>query len=644
MATLDESEECRPLIENINNLSTNLYYQNIEPPTTYHIIQTLKLTVPGEENGIIPIFLIVGPKVRFIRFVRLISFFLIVLVFNIYAANSQSLLTTMVCKVFYKCSMRLLADQTDRGVAVFYLMPLLLSGLPLVLSLLFGFISDYTHYQRIYLISYSLVFASCSSFFLMLCSILLQPPACSCPQIAPTTQALIIFSVIFYIIGYAIFLPISLAYGLDLLEGTSWEVKYLYFPIYYVVVKLAQTLGVYSFTYSPESYLKDHCTAVFSIIFSILLLFIILRLFQIFPIFDTKPTGFKVISFRKGIEIFLNALKVRRSGQKSPRGHWFIQLSSDAHYGKYPRKQVQMVASLFEINFLFLFLMFLFTTSQTTLTLFPNQAFLLYPPISNITEICTDDETLTLTNLNFINFLTIVLCTPFIEYYFYKVIFFFNSPENLKNNRKSFLQKMKKCLRCFDRYWLVYDPILKRIFWGSIFGLISMVFALCVEIARINTSSSSLTCYNTSPTKVYAFSNLGIFTQTPQYISSGILEILSYIGILQFIYFQSNSTYQDDLKGLFFGLYYFYYGLASVISFTIYALMGFLCTTTGCGFCLIYVDDCPPSSFPYPLVLVPFVVLGFACLVVIAVFAWFAHYRHWQLSKIKEDFFVDEEG
>ena len=401
--------------------------------------------------------------------------------------------------------------------------------------------------------------------------------------------------------------------------------------MYNVVMNLAGISTTLEYIDSLDSNVQNTFVVVFSIILFTVLLFFFFRAVQIFPIFDAKSTGFKVISFRKGIEIFWNALKVRCSGQKSPRGHWFIQLSSDAHYGKYPREQVQMVASLFEIHFLFLFLVFIFTISHAISGFFPNQASLLNPPISNITEICTDDATPPLTDLNFINFLTIVLCTPFIEYYFYKVIFYFNSTKNLKNNRKSFLQKMKNCLRCFNRYWLMYDPILKRIFWGSIFGLISVAFAFSVEIARIKTDSFNHTCnssclQNTSQIN-YNISHLSVFSQVPQYITSGILEILSYVGCLQFVYFQSTHTYRDNLLGQFFGLFYFYYGLATLISSLVFYIISLNCSYSN-----------------YNLNWLPFAVLGFACLVVIILFAWFAHYRQYQLSKTKKNFYVDEEG
>ena len=623
----------------LNDPSRESYYTKIESATTYTILRTLKETSHDEENGTFPIFLLAGPKISLFRFVRLISFLLIVFLFRIYTQNSHILLRRVVHHVF-PCYFN-----SDQPFNTLFLLPLILSGFPLMLSLLFGFLSDYIQYQRVYLFTFSLLSSTLSALFLMLYSFSPVSPGSTCAQVGKTAEALVVLSVVFYIIGFAIFLPISLPYGLDLLGDTSWNVKYLYFPMYYVAINITQISTFIEYFHILDSNEQNVYIIIFSFMLFTLFLYFFFRAVQIFPTFDKKSTGFKVISFRKGVEIFWNALKVRCSGQKSPRGHWFIQLSSDAHYGKYPRKQVQMVASLFEIHFLFLFLLFIFAISHTISTLFPKQASLLYPPVSKITDICTDHESPTLRNLKFIKSLTFVLCTPFIEYYFNKVIFYFDSPENLNNNKKSLWKKVMNCLRCFDRYWLVYDPILKRIFWGSIFGLISVLFAFSVEIYRIHTPSYNLTCnsnHSHNSSHNYTISHLSIFLQIPQYIASGILEIMSYIGCLQFVYFQSTNAYKDNLLGHFFGLFYFYNGLATLISSFGYYIISLSCNYQNCESCPVYVETC--SAYFYPLGWVQFVVLGLVCLLVIILFAWFSHYRHYQLSKIKEDFFFDEEG
>ncbi|KAI6650534.1 hypothetical protein LOD99_7585 [Oopsacas minuta] len=626
MAMNDDIEVLRP----IDDLQESLNYESFESESTYNIVESLTTFVQDEEDGKFPILIFVGPKVKLFRMVRLFCFFLIVLLYTVYYVNARELLISLT------------RERLEKDADIIIFMPAILNGLPQLLSVVFGFISDYTRYQRVYLILYSFMFSSCSAVFMMLCNFLinLQIPY---SQIEQAFHILLSSSIIFYVLGLSIFLPFSLAYGLDLLQGTKWEVKYLYFPIYYIVRNLGYFGGVLRYFSFSESNLKNSYTAIFSLMISTLLLFFIFRMFRIFPGFG-KPRKFDVISVRKAFEIFWNSLKVLQTGQRSPRGHWFIQLSSDAHYGKYPRKQVQMVASFFEINFLFIFIISLFITTQAIFDLFVRQAHLLKLPVSNLTEVfCTGERNTSMYNFRYINNVTIILLTPFIEYYFYKIIFFFNSSENIEknDNKKSLWRNILRCLRCFDRYWHIYDPLLKRIFWGSIFGLITLLFALSVEISRILTFDASFTCPNN--TLFNKYSTVSIFSQIPQYISSAVLEIISYIGCLQFVYFQSNNTYKDQLKGLFFGLYFFYMGLSFIICHLIFYVIVVLCRSN-CGYCLTYDELCPSST--YTLTWIPYVILGIASFVVILLFAWFAHYRHYQLSNInrKGSFRVNEEG
>ena len=610
-----------------------------EPDSTYNVVEAPAECVEVEEDGLYPIFIIVGPRIKLIRLVRLFCFFIINLLFAVYFVNANQLLQSMATFIVFNST-----SISDDNHHVIYLMPALLYGLPPFLSVVFGFMSDYTHYQRAYLLSYSFVFSSISAFSLFICDLLISPHGVDLDD-KQALYALIYVSVITYIIGLSMFYPISLAYGLDLLEGTKWEVKYLYFPMYYVVLSIGQIVGISPYVYLPlESQLETGCTIIFCLMISIMILYFVFRLFKIFPAFD-KSTEFDVIPFRKGVEIFWNSLKVLRTGQRSPRGHWFIQLSSEVYYGKYPRKQVQMVASFFEINFLLSFLFFLFATTQAMYALFPEQGHLLRFQ-SNITELfCSQvshqEPNGTVVNLTFINFITVILLTPFIEYYFYKIIFFFNSSENLKpaTDKKSIWRKVLKCLRCFDRYWHVYDPILKRIFWGSIFGLLSIVSALCVEISRTRIVDT-VSCNQSNHT----YSTVSIFSQIPQYTLSGILEIVSYIGCLQFVYFQSNNTYKDQLKGLFFGLFYFYIGLANIICYLTYYLLSLIFHQNG-NFCLTHSIPCDDDD-TVDLTWILYVILFIASFLVTAAFAVFAHYRHHQLSNISKrgTFLIDEEG
>ena len=303
-----------------------------------------------------------------------------------------------------------------------------------------------------------------------------------------------------------------------------------------------------------------------------------------------------------------------------------------------------MVASFFEINFLFIFILMLFMTTHAMIALFPRQGILLKSP-PNITEnMSPNQSTGRMYSLIYINFLTIILLTPFIEAYFYKIVFFYNSYENLSHfeMKRSIWQKFFRCLRCFDRYWHIYDPILKRIFWGSIFGFLSVVFALVVEISRINSfNGSNCTIELYAQKLTFKCSTTSIFTQIPQYIASGLLEIVSYIGCLQFVYYQSNKTYKDQLKGLFFGLYYFYMGLAIILCNLIYSVTGVISDNS--NFCLSYISQCQDLEYPLTWILfVPLILLSF---VVFLIFACFAHYRHYQLSRIDvEEMCMNEEG
>ena len=608
-----------------------------EPDSTYNIVEAPIESLQVEEDGLYPIFIIAGPRIKLMRLVRLFCFFTIILLFSVYYINTNQLLQSMAMFIAFN-STSLPGNNSD----VLYLMPALLNGLPPLLSVIFGFLSDYTHYQRAYLLSYSFVFSSFSAFCLLICDLLISPGRVDLDD-KPALFALIYLSVILYIIGMSMFYPISLAYGLDLLEGTKWEVKYLYFPMYYVVNNLGHLGGIsYYIHFNIKSQLVIGYV-IFCLMILIMILYLVFRLFQIFPVFD-KRTKFDVISFRKGVEIFWNSVRVLRTGQKSPRGHWFIQLSSEVYYGKYPREQVQMVASFFEINFLLFFLFFLFSITEAMFALFPRQGYELRF-LTDIHEVkCSTQEEPngTMVNLIFINFITVVLLTPFIEYYFYKIIFFFNSSENLKaaREKKSIWRKVLKCLRCFDRYWHVYDPILKRIFWGSIFGLLSIVFALSVEIARSHIVSHGI-C--DQPTKNFTYSEVSIRSQIPQYTLSGILEIVSYIGCLQFVYFQSNNTYKDQLKGLFFGLFYFYGGLARIICQLTYYLLSVISHSNNNNICLTHIIPCDDGMTN--LSWIPLAILFIASLIVTAAFAVFAHYRHHQLSNISKrgTFLIDDE-
>ena len=623
----------------LDNELSLISHASIESSATYSIIETPTKAIKIVDDGNVPIFLFVGPKIKLLRWVRLVCFFIIYLMFTAYVSNARVLLESITKNIFNNGSI------IDEPNTLTYLLPTLLNGVPPLLSVFFGFVSDYEHHQRTYMLSYSFVSSLSSGFILMLCSFLITLEN-RYLEIQEIMIALILLSITFHIIGVSIFLPISLGYGLDLLEGTKWEVKYLFFPIYYVVQNVAYFAGVLRYVYFPsETYFKESSIAVFSLMVCIFTMFTIFRLLQILPSFH-KPKEFDVISFKTAFEIFSNSLKVRMKGQKSPRGHWFIQLSSDAHYGKYPRKYVQMVASFFEINILFMFIFMLFTTTQAKLAIFPKQGLLLRLPVSHMIQSpCPDPSSEFMYSLIWVNFLTIVVLTPFIESYFYKIIFFHNSTENLRNfeKKKSLWQTFLKCLRCCDRYWHVYDPILKRIFWGSIFSTLSLVSALCVEIARVTTLDLNSTCEIERYSQVlsYRFSTTSIFAQIPQYVLSGILEIVSYIGCLQFIYFHSNSTYKDQLKGLFFGLYYFYIGLAIVVSNLIYYLFGAISESR--NICLSYTSACDQSDNPLTWILfLPLVMLSS---VVLITFACFAHYRHYQLSRIDvEEMCMDEEG
>ena len=628
-----------------DNLLQPLIVASTESDSTYNVVEDLTECVQVEEDGLYPIFIIAGPRIKFIRLVRLFCFFIINMLFAVYYINASQMLQSMAKFIVFN------STSLPNKPHVMYLMPVLLNGVPLFLSVVFGFLSDYTHYQRAYLLSYSFIFSSFSAFCMLVCDFLISPHGVDLEdRQALALYALLYLSIILYIIGHAIFLPISLAYGLDLLEGTKWEVKYLYFPMYYVTHNIGYLGGVMVYI-SFDLRLKTDCILIFCLMISIMILYLVFRMFKIFPVFD-KPATFDVISFRKGVEIFWNSVRVLRTGQRSPRGHWFIQLSSEVYYGKYPRKQVQMVASFFEINFLLFFLFFFFAITQAMFELFPEQGYGLRFQ-SNITVVVCHNRSQaeqsqyqepdgTIVSLVFINFITVILLTPFVEYYFYKIIFFFNSSENLRDagGKKSIWRKVLKCLRCFDRYWHVYDPILKRIFWGSIFGLLSVVYALCVEIARIHTLHTKI-CNQSNHT--YVYSNVSIFSQIPQYTCSGILEIVSYIGCLQFVYFQSNNTYKDQLKGLFFGLFYFYLGLAGILCSLTYYLLSVISFYSS-TICLTHNIHC--GDHVTNITWIPYVILFIASFFVTAAFAVFAHYRHHQLSNISKrgTFLIDEEG
>ncbi|KAI6647996.1 hypothetical protein LOD99_8323 [Oopsacas minuta] len=313
---------------------------------------------------------------------------------------------------------------------------------------------------------------------------------------------------------------------------------------------------------------------------------------------------------------------------------------------------------MIKINFTLILLIPLLGSYQILYQLFPKQAYFLsflpFPIIFNSNNDYYCRNTNFFFSYWFINPLTIVIVGPFIEYFFNDIIFDKFRPGlpcwiNCISLRIAFIRKnvAYQFRQRLYKYFSLVDPILKRVFWGLPFGLLSAICALTVEVFRIK-YDIELKCKGDtySPASI-----IPLISQIPQYFFSGILEAISAIGLLQYIYHLCSNQFHSSMKGFFFSLFYFYYGVAGVISnifnFTFDQLCSNHCdknlvpengfapisTNTIDSWCLVDNTDCKTSILPNAWVIWVIVIVLY--LFMIPMFYIFSHRNHWE--KIREE-------
>eukprot|EP00117_Sycon_ciliatum_P005261 scpid23367/ scgid4379/ Solute carrier family 15 member 4; Peptide transporter 4; Peptide/histidine transporter 1 len=105
---------------------------------------------------------------------------------------------------------------------------------------------------------------------------------------------------------------------------------------------------------------------------------------------------------------------------------------------------------------------------------------------------------------------------------------------------------------------------LKRIGVGMMFAVLSVAMAYIVEVKRRQDDNWDFKNFTTtsSPDRTLPISRLSIFYQIPQYLFSGIAEVLVVVSVLDFAYLHAPPS----LKGTCVGLVYSTMGLASLLS------------------------------------------------------------------------------
>ena len=453
---------------------------------------------------------------------------------------------------------------------------------------------------------------------------------------------------ILFSVGYALSYPFSIAFGLDLLHGTHSETLLLYFPLFYISKNVGALFAylVYARIEEKDPYINCAVTTVI-----ILLALLLTMRGRSRGYFKDSAIVANNFSFKKGFYLLFAALKFKIfKRKKADFNKLMLFTARKIKYGD-PQSLVDRTLAMVKINLTLFLLIPLLGAYQVLYQLFPEQAYLLNflpKPIThskNEDYYCKSDSYLL--SYWFINPLTIVLFVPFIEYIFNDIVFEFWRCEmpcwvscisfGIKFIRTNCTHPFRKRLH---KYLASVDPILKRIFWGLPFGLLSALCALVVEIIRIQ-FPYELKC---GEGKYYISTLVPLISQIPQYFYSGLLEAISTIGLLQYVYYLCSFHFKNSLKGFFFSLFYFYYGVAGVISnifnFSLYEICANNCkhnftSDTDISYssndtnywCLVANTDCTTSFMPYAWAIWVIVILIY--LVMIPMFYIFSHWNHW---------------
>ena len=457
-----------------------------------------------------------------------------------------------------------------------------------------------------------------------------------------------VFGFILFSISYALSKPFSITFGLDLLHGTHFETLLLYFPLFYISLNIGASFAYLVYAKFVNYYPHIHCSVTTAIILFALILTMFGRCRGYFQDSAIVANNF---SFRKGLKLLFAALKLKLlKRNKTDFGKLMLFTARKREYDD-PHGLVDRTLAMVKINITLFILIPLLGAYQILNQLFPEQAYLLNflpKPIThhdNVDYYCNSDTYFF--SYWFVNPITIVLFAPFIEYIFNDVVFEFWRCEipcwvkcislRIKFIRTNYAYPFRKRLH---EYLTSVDPILKRIFWGLPLGLLSALCALVVEIARIQ-FPVELKC---GEGKYYFSSVVPLIAQIPQYFYSGLLEAISVIGLLQYVYFLCSYHFKNSLKTFFFSLFYFYYGVAGVISnifnFSLDEICANKCnhnftsdtdisySSNGANYwCLVINKDCNTSVMPNAWAIWVIVILIY--LIMIPMFYIFSHWNHW---------------
>ena len=451
-------------------------------------------------------------------------------------------------------------------------------------------------------------------------------------------------SFILFSISFVLSYPFTIAFGLDLLHGTHLETLLLYFPLFFIFENLGGVFAYLQYIRDDAAHRYIHCTITTFVILVALCLFILGRIFGFFKDSAKVANNF---SFYRGLKLIFSSLKLKFiHKKKADLRSLMLYVAKKNNYPSY-KQQVSRTLSMLKINLVFIILMPFFGSGQFVYQLFPEQSmplnFLPVPMSEKNTQHYCNEEYY-FKSYFFVNPLTIVVFAVVFEFFFNDIVFNVVRqdlprwirciPRCLLFIRNNCLYGMRKKLHA---YLTLADPILKRIFWGLPFGLLSVLCALTVEILRIK-NPNLLTC---DDHRTFYGSYVPLIAQVPQIALTGIQDAISIIGLLQFVYFLCSEHFQNSLKAFFFSLFYFYFGVAGFISNLTYFVLDQIChsyyddcnynansTNSTNQYCFVINSDCPNSIQPNSWVVW---VLGIILyLFMIPAFYLFSHYKHWR--------------
>ena len=577
-----------------------------------------------------------GPRIPLLDRYRLYYFLFILVLQRIYYYNSSSLLSQVLTNSF----------EIFKNDGSFILSILLLS-IPVLLAPIFGYLSDSPRFSRQRLLNFSLFVSFISSLLLLASYTTLQVthtnneyPFDNLPYTPHTIiQVLSVLSLALFILGFALFLPLSCPYGLDILHQNIVPTLILYFSMFYVSNNIGSLLAYFRYLYFPHSQLIYHSVAATLVIFFTWLLFIIGRFYNILPV---SPVVTNTFSFKKGFGVIVQALKRRIVEGKTLGDVSILKYALRDHGGSYCLNVVRGTSSLIKINFALIMLLLVFGVYQTVQQLFPTQSdFLYWPQFRNVSEsYCHKEKYIHFENISFVDNLSLILFAPVFEYFFYDMTFGYQStasrlPCFISCIRTGFLRRLVFHIRDYLSRYLFVESLLKRMLYGLLLCLLGILVTLGVDVGRVKANTQQLDCPDINKT-IY-FSDLSIFAQIPQYICIGFLEVITIIGSLQFVYYQCSKHFGSAMKGFFFGLYYFYLGLGTLFANIFYIILNQICISYGCSYCTVYTPHCTEGELT--ITWIPWVVVFIVCLFCNFIpFFIFAHSRQWKLEKSEVEF------